>query len=398
MKRLSSMPAWSAPAFAGFAFLLILAVFAVQLVSFRGNVVEWAVRDLRTQAQLAAESLREPLRTQDFRRIDAFAEDLARRNFILRVYSVRGGLFYGDRAGRRSGDIKASVMDGEFRVELGYPSEIVLQPFSRAAVGFALAALLGVSGMLLLFFAFYRQRSRIAELARIERFRRDFIADVSHEIKTPLTGIIGAAELLEAGSPAEPRLTGMISKEARRLNSLVQQILDLSRLEREGDVLNLEEVDLADLAREVAARYSVESDCGEGAATVLCDAQLVGEAISNLAGNAVRHSGTRDIRISLRRAAGPDGAVSIAVEDHGVGIPPEHAERIFERFHRVEPSRSAESGGAGLGLAIARRIARLHGGDVVYSPASPHGCVFTLTIKSAKDDKSAASGKTKGRK
>ncbi len=108
----------------------------------------------------------------------------------------------------------------------------------------------------------------------------------------------------------------------------------------------------------------------------MADARLVSEAVSNLVENAKRHSGTDDITVSLER----DGVERIVVEDHGVGIPPEHAARVFERFYRVDPSRAAASGGAGLGLAIVRRIARLHGGDVAHGPASPHGSRFVMTL------------------
>jgi signal transduction histidine kinase len=113
---------------------------------------------------------------------------------------------------------------------------------------------------------------------------------------------------------------------------------------------------------------------------VRCDAQLVERAVSNLIANAIRHSGSKDIAVSIE-SVGHESR--IAVEDHGIGVPPEHAERIFERFHRVDPARAAETGGSGLGLAIARRIARLHGGDLVLFPAKPHGCrfVFSLTIR-----------------
>ena len=114
--------------------------------------------------------------------------------------------------------------------------------------------------------------------------------------------------------------------------------------------------------------------CGKKAKV---DCQLLSQAVSNLIVNAIRHSGSKDVVVSLEETA---KAVRIAVEDHGVGIPPEHAGQIFERFHRVDPSRAAETGGAGLGLAIVRRIARLHGGDVTLAAVQPHGCRFTLAI------------------
>ena len=171
----------------------------------------------------------------------------------------------------------------------------------------------------------------------------------------------------------------MIEKESKRLNGLVQSILDLARLEREGDVLNLQEVDLGELVGEIAAKYPCVCTV-KSSGVVRCDPQLVEQAVSNLIGNAVRHSGSDEISVTVECEA---KTARISVEDHGVGIPPEHAAQVFERFHRVDPARAAETGGAGLGLAIARRIARLHGGDLVLSPTKPHGCrfVFSLTIR-----------------
>ena len=141
-------------------------------------------------------------------------------------------------------------------------------------------------------------------------------------------------------------------------------------------MLNREETDLSDLVRDVASRYPCTC-AAEGRCVAVCDAQLVSQALSNLIANAVRHSGSKEICVSLEQAG---GEARIVVEDHGVGIPPDEAERVFERFHRVDPARAAETGGAGLGLAIVRRIARLHGGDVSLSAAKPHGCRFCLSI------------------
>ena len=114
-----------------------------------------------------------------------------------------------------------------------------------------------------------------------------------------------------------------------------------------------------------------------GTPTVRCDVQLVEQTIGNLIANAIRHSGAKEIVVSL----GTNGREAhVIVEDHGIGIPPEHTAQIFERFHRVDPARAVETGGAGLGLAIVRRIARLHGGDVTLTTAKPHGCRFDLAI------------------
>ena len=166
----------------------------------------------------------------------------------------------------------------------------------------------------------------------------------------------------------------------------MQQILDLARLEREGEVLDRSDTDLAELVRDVvaslataadAAGVRIETSLPDSPVVANVDARLVAEAMSNLVWNAIRHSGSPDVSVALTTVA---GRFEVSVEDHGKGIPPEEAERVFERFHRVDPARAAESGGAGLGLAIVRRIARLHGGDVTLRAAHPHGCRFALQI------------------
>ena len=367
------------------AFAAVIAAFAAQVVSFGRDVERWARRDLRTQAELTAAGLAAPLRTQDFRRLREVAAALELKGLVLRVRSPGGGVLYD--GGRGEPMLEESAAAGEHSVAVAIRREQVFEPFRRAVALFALAALVGVLGMFVVFFALYRQRVRIRELARLERYRREFVADVSHEIKTPLTGILGAAEMIgEADDSSRPRLAAMIAKESKRLNALVQQILDLARLDREGAAPERARTDLAGLVRDVLEERRAEAESrgvelvfrGNGEVSADCDATLVAEAVSNLVGNAIRHSGSPKVEVSCVATA---HGVEIAVEDRGVGIPPEHAERVFERFHRVDPARAAESGGAGLGLAIVRRIARLHGGDVRLEPVSPHGCRFVLALR-----------------
>ena len=371
-------------------FAVVVAAFAREVFSFRDAVEAWARRDLRSQAELAAENLVEPLRTQDFRRIREFSDQLKTKGLELAITSVRGGkIFIAHGAeglfGRGAGTpvIGESVERGEYVIAVMTPLDRVLEPYFRSLNGLGLAILVGALGVFLFFFVVYRQRVRIRELAKLEKFRREFIADVSHEIKTPLTGILGAVDMLD-GFEVEKRggggqwnvLLSLIKKESKRLNGLVQSILDLARLEREGDVLNLAEIDLGGLVREIAGKYPCTCEV-KSTSRVRCDPQLIEQAVSNLIGNAVRHSGSEEISVTVECDA---RMARIVVEDHGVGIPPEHVERIFERFHRVDPARASETGGAGLGLAIVRRIARLHGGDVVHSLVQPHGSRFTLTV------------------
>ena len=367
------------------AFAAVIAAFAAQVVSFGRDVERWARRDLKTQAELTAAGLAAPLRTQDFRRLREVAAALELKGLVLRVRSPGGGVLYD--GGRGEPMLEESAAAGEHSVAVAIRREQVFEPFRRAVALFALAALVGALGMFVVFFALYRQRVRIRELARLERYRREFVADVSHEIKTPLTGILGAAEMIgEADDSSRPRLAAMIAKESKRLNALVQQILDLARLDREGAAPERARTDLVGLVREVLEDRRAEAESrgvelvfrGNGEVFADCDAILVAEAVSNLVGNAVSHSGSPKVEVAC--AATAHGA-EIAVEDHGVGIPPEHVERVFERFYRVDPARAAESGGAGLGLAIVRRIARLHGGDVRLEPVSPHGCRFVFSLR-----------------
>lgn len=374
---------WLPAALAAVAFLGALAVFGWLLNCFWIDIGTWARRDLRSQAELAADSLREPLASQNFRALTGLHTSLEAKGLILRVRSANGGwIFHG---GYKGATVEEYVPCGEYSVGVAIREEQVYAPFYEALVGFVLAALVGVLGMFVVFFILYRQRVRIRELAKLEKFRREFIADVSHEIKTPLTGILGAVDMLE-GMEVEKKggggqwgvLLALIRKESKRLNGLVQSILDLARLEREGDVLDVARFDLEEMLKELAAKYGVRYDGSDKSANlVVGDAALILQAVSNLVENAKRHSGTEDIALSLTWL---DGWAHVIVEDHGVGIPPEHAARIFERFHRVDPARAAETGGAGLGLAIVRRIARLHGGEVALTSAKPRGCRFDFSI------------------
>ena len=374
---------WLPAALAAVAFLGALAVFGWLLNCFWIDIGTWARRDLRSQAELAADSLREPLASQNFRALTGLHTSLEAKGLILRVRSANGGwIFHG---GYKGATVEEYVPCGEYSVGVAIREEQVYAPFYEALVGFVLAALVGVLGMFVVFFILYRQRVRIRELAKLEKFRREFIADVSHEIKTPLTGILGAVDMLE-GMEVEKKggggqwgvLLSLIRKESKRLNGLVQSILDLARLEREGDVLDVAGFDLEEMLKELAAKYGVRYDGSDKSENlVVGDAALILQAVSNLVENAKRHSGTEDIALSL---TWHDGWAHVIVEDHGVGIPPEHAARIFERFHRVDPARAAETGGAGLGLAIVRRIARLHGGEVALTSAKPRGCRFDFSI------------------
>ena len=383
---------WLPAVLAAVAFVVCFAAFIWQFIVYQKDVKAWSEADLKSRAELAASTLEEPLRTLDFKAIQKIADQLKADGLRLRI--TEGQFFVSEGDGLNGffdtcgepypADVPCmfkAAQTGDFFVGVGRPVAKMLLPFLGSLLVIALAVLVGIAGVLLFFFVTYCQHVRIRELAKLEKFRSEFIADVSHEIKTPLSGILGAVDLLgEAKGEGEVEqrkvLLSLIRKESKRLNGLVQSILDLARLERAGEVLNLQEVDLGELVRETAANYP----CGctvKSSGTVRCDPQLVEQAVSNLIGNAVRHSGSDEIAVTVECDA---KTARITVEDHGIGIPPEHAAQVFERFHRVDPARALETGGAGLGLAITRRIARLHGGDLVLFPAKPHGCRFVFSL------------------
>ena len=399
---------WGGPVLAALAFAAVFAAFAWQLAVYWRNVRAASERDLQSRADLAAAVLAEPLKTLDFRAIHAFGDKCEADGLRLRI--CHGDAFHltdGDEAGRKGffdtahGDEFACLFKtaraGSYWIGVGKPLDVLIRPFFKALVVVVLAGLLGGVGVLFFFIALWRQHVRIRELAQVEKFRREFIADISHEIKTPLTGILGAAEMMEeemgenggrGAGGGMGVLVGMVRKEGARLNALVQQVLDLSRLEREGAEPRLAETDLADLVREAVERFAaraaaagVDLAAADGSAASLvvrCDATLVAQALANLVENALRHSGSPAIRVSCGRSG---KLARLVVEDAGRGVPADEAARIFERFHRVDPARAAESGGAGLGLAIVRRIAKLHGGEATCEPVSPHGARFVVTLK-----------------
>ena len=381
---------WLPAVLAAVAFIGALVVFGWLLNRFWVDIGTWARRDLRSQAELAAGNLREPLESQNFRALTDLHRSLEAKGLILRVRSAKGGwIFHG---GYKGATVEEYVPCGEYRVGVAIREGQVYAPFYEALSGFVLAALVGVFGMFAVFFVLYRQRVRIRELARMERFRRDFVSDVSHEIRTPVTGILGAVDLLadeETAAEMRPRLVELVRHSAKRLNALVQSILDLARLERCGNPVRRETVDLGALIGETVDALRPEAENHgfqlvvelppEGSMQVVCDPQLVAQALENLVVNAVRHSGGSSVLVAVGPAA-RKGCVRIVVSDDGRGVPEEERERIFERFRRLDAARTEAIGGAGLGLAIARSIARLHGGDVVCRAAKPKGAAFEFDL------------------
>lgn len=210
------------------------------------------------------------------------------------------------------------------------------------------------------------------EKEAVSNMRKEFSANVSHELKTPLTSISGYAEIMKNGMvrPVDiPVFSERIYKEARRLITLVEDIIKLSKLDEESVELEREEVDLYGLVREVVSRLSPQVSqkhikaevTGE---KVICSGirQILDEMIYNVCENAIKYNNDFG-KVSIWVGNTLDGP-KISVSDTGIGIPQEHQERIFERFYRVDKSHSKERGGTGLGLSIVKHGALLHGAKV----------------------------------
>jgi signal transduction histidine kinase len=218
---------------------------------------------------------------------------------------------------------------------------------------------------------------------RLEAVRRDFVANVSHELKTPITIIGGFAETLATDdpSPAERRqFVEAIRGNARRMQRLVDDLLDLSRIESGGWVPKPERIDLRTAASEVTASFAsaatergvrLDLNIDHRAFALRADATALRQILSNLVDNALRHTPAGG-RVTIFSEPAPDGLV-LGVRDSGTGIPAEHLARIFERFYRVDPARSREAGGTGLGLAIVKHLVEAHGGRVIATSAQGRG-------------------------
>lgn len=227
----------------------------------------------------------------------------------------------------------------------------------------------------------------ITEQENAEQNRREFTANVSHELKTPLQGIIGSAELIENGmvKPEDmPRFVGHIRTEAQRLVTLIADIIRLSQLD-EGHELPVEGVDMLCVASDAAAQLKAAAEAkhismsieGE-ACTVYGARSLLYEVAYNLIDNAIkynRENGVVDIKVSRENKK-----VKLTVSDTGIGIAPEHQQRIFERFYRVDKSHSKASGGTGLGLSIVKHAVQYHHGEIKLKSELNKGSEITVAL------------------
>ncbi|WP_437759968.1 ATP-binding protein [Sorangium sp. So ce1389] len=233
----------------------------------------------------------------------------------------------------------------------------------------------------------------VTELRRIEGLQRNFIANASHELRTPVASIRASSETLLGGALDDPEaardFVEVIDRNAARLHRLVNDLLDLSRIEGRERPLSQGAIDLAAQAETAVAllrerarekRTEVKVDVVPGT-LVAADARALDQILTNLVDNAIHH--TPDGSRVVVRARAANGRVVLDVEDNGPGIPPVHQGRVFERFYRIDPGRSRASGGTGLGLSIAKHLVEAMSGDIIVTNGAAGGALFRVTLPGA---------------
>ena len=236
--------------------------------------------------------------------------------------------------------------------------------------------------------------SDITSLKRLMRMRTEFVSNVSHELKTPLTAVLGYVETLLSGAIDDKKNRGQflqkISDQAQRLNALITDVLELGRIESGMYISSLEPVGLEDVVQQAVEllKAKMESksivlkqEIPQGA-KVVAHREGLFHVLENLLDNAVKYSPEKsEIRLAARESE--DGKVEVSVEDHGIGIPKEAQTRVFERFFRVDVSRSREAGGTGLGLSIVKHLVEKMKGEVSLSSEEGKGSTFSILLDRA---------------
>ena len=233
----------------------------------------------------------------------------------------------------------------------------------------------------------------ITRTRQLEEVRRDFVANVSHELKTPITSIKGFVETLLDGAINEPkevkRFLEIIARHSDRLNAIIEDLLSLSRLEEDSEKrkLSFEKTSIRPTLVSAIELSKVRADQKHITVELLCDKEitvkinsvLIEQAVLNLIDNAVKYSSSSNSKIQVG-AQRTENEVLITVSDQGCGIEKEHFDRIFERFYVVDKSRSRKLGGTGLGLAIVKHIAHVHGGNIAIESKFGSGSTFTIHL------------------
>lgn len=231
----------------------------------------------------------------------------------------------------------------------------------------------------------------VTDLRRLESVRRDFVANVSHELRTPVAAIRGAAETLRHATAADPdaaaRFVDIIDRNAERLHRLVEDLLDLSRIESREYRVRIEAVDLRGVASQIVPLFRARTDTkrmlitveiAEGMETVRGDRRALEQVLSNLIDNAVKY-GTEGGSV-LVKTARENGTLRISVRDSGPGIEEKHLARLFERFYRIDAGRSRDLGGTGLGLSIVKHLVEAMGGTIRVESTMGVGSTFSFTL------------------
>jgi two-component system, OmpR family, phosphate regulon sensor histidine kinase PhoR len=274
------------------------------------------------------------------------------------------------------------VLAGEPRVESEIVTGTLRQRFFAATVAAVRAG--DTSGAVVVL-------HDITELRKLERVRRDFVANVSHEFKTPLTAIQGFSETLLAGAIDDPqnreRFLGIILEHSRRLARLTDDLLKLSKMDADRLEVEIRSISVAELIEsclETAQHRAAEKDLQitveepSDLPAIAGDRRRLAEVLQNLLDNAIQYTlpgGRIVVRAELR-----DLDVVFTVSDTGIGIPKVDQSRIFERFYRVDAARSREAGGTGLGLAIAKHLVEVHGGRIWVDSEIGQGSHFHFSV------------------
>ncbi|SDD85876.1 two-component system, OmpR family, sensor histidine kinase VicK [Paenibacillus sp. UNCCL117] len=227
---------------------------------------------------------------------------------------------------------------------------------------------------------------------KLEQSRREFVANVSHELRTPLTTIKSYLEALEDGALEDPQLAGkfvgVAHNETERMIRLVNDLLQLSRLDSRRVTIAKEKTDVTEMLEEVADRFSfqleqrsiaINVDVEPGVRSILLDRDRIDQVLDNLVSNAIKYT-PEGGHISIHASCPDAGRLEVSVKDDGIGIPRKDLSRIFERFYRVDKARSRSMGGTGLGLSIAREIVKAHGGTIQLDSEYGLGTKVTFTL------------------
>lgn len=368
---------------AGFAALLALAVGLVVGAGLMPRIVE---RRQRAAAEAAGITVSQMLQ---------HIVSLAPIGIVV-VDTYRDVVYINDRA-KELGLVRDRLLDdrawlaAQRTLANGDDVEVDLSPRNRATPG---RSGLSVRGHVRLLTEEDRRFAVVfvddqSEHARMEATRRDFAANVSHELKTPVgaMGVLAEALLSSADDPETVRRFGeKVLAESKRLANMVGELIELSRLQGAERLPDLEAVDVDTVVAEAISRYKVAADNADIAVTtdapsgfrVLGDQALLVTALANLVSNAIAYSPNGSPVSISRRRRGPN--IEIAVTDRGIGIPRADQERVFERFFRVDQARSRATGGTGLGLAIVKHVAANHNGSIRLWSQPGTGSTFTLSV------------------